>query len=55
MLEEANLHATVAELWKDQSCCQFYVVKVAAAEIDAAAGGATEKKCFVVVGKQQRE
>lgn len=33
----------MAELWKDQSSCQFCVVKVAAAaaaaEIDAAGGG----------------
>lgn len=41
---EAKPHTIVAELWKDQSSCQFCVVEVAAAaaaETDAA-GGATE-------------
>lgn len=34
-----NTHTTVAELWKDQSSCQFCVVTAAAAETDAAGGG----------------
>lgn len=34
-----SAHTTVAELWKDQSSCQFYVVTAAAAETDAAGGG----------------
>lgn len=41
--KEAEPHAIVAELWKDQSSCQFCVAKVAAAAAATdAAGGGTE-------------
>lgn len=40
--KEAEPHTIVAELWKDQSSCQFCVVKVAAAAETDAAGGGTE-------------
>lgn len=40
--QEAEPRTIVAELWKDQSSCQFCVAKVAAAAETDAAGGATE-------------